>query len=108
MVGDMGHKGGLINPRPWRGQYQAGFSNTGGSPKPRKRAPYQKKTLLNFVKKKLAVHFVQLNDCGAYFKHPEHMLLAVNHSPKLGHHFPVSQARNHHLYFNILLYHTHE
>ena len=35
--------GGLINPRPWRGQYRAGFSNTGGSPKPRKRAPCQKK-----------------------------------------------------------------
>ena len=35
--------GGLINPRPGRGQYRAGFSNTGGSPKPRKRAPCQKK-----------------------------------------------------------------
>ena len=46
MVGDMGHKGGLINPRPRRGQYRAGFSNTGGSPKPRKRAPC-KKTLIN-------------------------------------------------------------
>ena len=34
--------GGLINPRPWRGQYRAGFSNTGGSPKPRKRAPCPK------------------------------------------------------------------
>ena len=31
---------GLINPR---GQYRASFSNTGGSPKPRKRAPCQKK-----------------------------------------------------------------
>ena len=39
----MGHMGGLINPRPGRGQYRAGFSNTGGSPKPRKRAPCQKK-----------------------------------------------------------------
>ena len=43
MVGDMGHMGDLINPRPWRGQYRAGFSNTGGSPKPRKRAPCQKR-----------------------------------------------------------------
>ena len=42
MVGDKGHMGGLINPRPGRGQYRAGFSNTGGSPKPRNRAPYQK------------------------------------------------------------------
>ena len=40
MDGDMGHMGGLINPRP------AGFSNTGGSPKPRKRAPCQKNHLL--------------------------------------------------------------
>ena len=39
----MGHMGGLINPHPGRGQYRAGFSNTGGSPKPRKRAPCQKK-----------------------------------------------------------------
>ena len=35
--------GGLINPRPGHGQYRAGFSNTGGSPEPRKRAPCQKK-----------------------------------------------------------------
>ena len=39
--GDMGHMGGLIN---WRRQYRAGFSNTGGSPKPRKRATCQKRT----------------------------------------------------------------
>ena len=37
------HMGGLINPRP--GQYQAGFSNTCGSPKPRMRAPCQKKCI---------------------------------------------------------------
>ena len=43
MEGDIRHMGSLINPRPKRGQYQAGFSNTGGSPKPRKRAPCQKK-----------------------------------------------------------------
>ena len=43
MVSDMEHKGGLINPRPWHGQYRASFSNTDGSPKPRKRAPCQKK-----------------------------------------------------------------
>ena len=47
MVGDMGHMGGLINPRPGRGQHQAGFSNTGGSPKPRKRAPCQKNNKKN-------------------------------------------------------------
>ena len=40
---NMGHMGGLINPRPLCGQYRAGFSNTGGSPKPQKRAPCQKK-----------------------------------------------------------------
>ena len=42
MAGDMGHMGGLINPLPVRGQHRAGFANTGGSPKPRKRAPCQK------------------------------------------------------------------
>ena len=45
MEGEMGHMDGLINPRPGRGQFWAGFSNTGGSPKPRKRAPCQKKPL---------------------------------------------------------------
>ena len=35
--------GGLTNPRPWRGRCRAGFSNTGGPPLPRKRAPSQKK-----------------------------------------------------------------
>ena len=44
-VGDMGHKGGLTNPRPGRGQCRAGPSDTGGSPMPRKRAPCQKKML---------------------------------------------------------------
>ena len=39
----MGHMGGLINPRPGRGQYRAGFSNTGGSPKPRKEGAVSKK-----------------------------------------------------------------
>ena len=43
MEGDMGHMGGLITPRPRRGQYRASFSNTGGSPKPRKWAPCQNK-----------------------------------------------------------------
>ena len=39
----MGHTGGLINPRSWRGRCRAGYSNTGGPPLPRKRAPCQKK-----------------------------------------------------------------
>ena len=47
----MGHMGGLINPRPWRGQYRAGFSNTGGSPKPQKREPGQKKLDNNFKRR---------------------------------------------------------
>ena len=38
----MGHTGGLINPRPWRGRCRAGYSNTGGPPLPGKRAPGQK------------------------------------------------------------------
>ena len=42
--GDVGHKGGLINLRPRRGQCRAGLSDTGGPPMPRKRAPRQKKT----------------------------------------------------------------
>ena len=40
MVGGMGHTGGLTNPRLW---CQAGNSNTGGPPLPRKRAPLTKK-----------------------------------------------------------------
>ena len=43
MAGSVGHTGGLTNPRPWRGRYRAGCSNTGGPPLPRKRAPLQKK-----------------------------------------------------------------
>ena len=39
----MGHMGGLKKARPRRGQYRAGFSNTGGSPKLQKRAQCQKK-----------------------------------------------------------------
>ena len=35
--------GGIISPRSERGKYQAVFSNTGGSPKPRKKAPCQKR-----------------------------------------------------------------
>ena len=42
----LGHMGGLINPHPGRGQYRAGFSKTGGSPRPRKRAPCQKNDAL--------------------------------------------------------------
>ena len=38
----MGHTGGLINPCPWRGRCRAGYSNTGGPPLPRKRAPCKK------------------------------------------------------------------
>ena len=37
--GDVGHMGGLLNPRPWRGRYRAGSYNTGEPPLPRKRAP---------------------------------------------------------------------
>ena len=43
MVGGVGHTGGLTNPRPWHGRCRAGFSNTGGPPLPRKRAPLQKR-----------------------------------------------------------------
>ena len=43
MAGGVGHTGGLTNPRPWRGRCGAGYSNTGGPPLPRKRAPLQKK-----------------------------------------------------------------
>ena len=45
----VGHKGGLTNPRPWRGKCRARFSNTGGPPLPRKRAPLQKNiTVLSY------------------------------------------------------------
>ena len=43
MEGGVGHTGGLTNPRPWRGRCRVGYSNTGGPPLPRKRAPLQKK-----------------------------------------------------------------
>ena len=43
MIGDMGHKGGLTNPCPGRGQNRAGFSTTGGSPQPQKMTPCQNK-----------------------------------------------------------------
>ena len=43
MAGDVGHTGGLTNPRPWRGRCQAGYSNTGGPPLPQKRALLQTK-----------------------------------------------------------------
>ena len=43
IVDDAGHKGGLTNPCPWRRQCRAGFSNTGGSPKPHSGAPRPKK-----------------------------------------------------------------
>ena len=41
--------GGLSNPRPWRGRCRAGYSNTGGPPLPRKRAPLQKNSLDSLV-----------------------------------------------------------
>ena len=47
MAGDMGHTGGLTNPRPWRGRCRASYSNTGGPPLPRKRAPTSKNVLGN-------------------------------------------------------------
>ena len=45
MAGGVGHTGGLTNPRPWRGRCRASYSNTGGPPLPRKRAPLQKKNI---------------------------------------------------------------
>ena len=42
MAGGVGHTGGLTNPCPWRGRCRPGYSNTGGPPLPRKRAPLQK------------------------------------------------------------------
>ena len=36
MEGDVGHTGGLTNPRPWCGRCRAGYSNTGGPPLPRR------------------------------------------------------------------------
>ena len=48
MTGGVGHTGGLTNPRPWRRRCRAGYSNTGGPPLPRKRAPSSKKKGGNF------------------------------------------------------------
>ena len=47
MAGGVGYTGGLTNSRPWRGRCRASFSNTGGPPLPRKRAPLQKKPRQN-------------------------------------------------------------
>ena len=46
MAGGVGHMGGLTNPCPWSGRCWAGYSNTGGPPLPRKRAPLQKKPVV--------------------------------------------------------------
>ena len=48
IVGGVGHTGGLTNSRSWRGTCQAGYSNTGGSPLSRKRAPFSKKSQQQF------------------------------------------------------------
>ena len=45
-MGDAGHKGDLENPCPWRGQCRAGFSITGGPPKPRSEGAASKKGVL--------------------------------------------------------------
>ena len=45
IVGDAGHKGGLTNPCPWRGQCRAGFSNTSGPPKSHSEGAASKKVL---------------------------------------------------------------
>ena len=42
-VAGVGHTGGLTNLHPWCGRCRAGYSNTGGPPLPRKRAPWTKK-----------------------------------------------------------------
>ena len=67
MAGDVRHMGGLTNPRPWRRSCRAGYSNTGGPPLPRKRAPLanfrtSKKTFLgyNFVKNVFFLHFARI------------------------------------------------
>ena len=49
MTGGVGHTGGLTSPRPWRGRCRAGYSNTGGPPLPRKRAPLQKNPQLKTI-----------------------------------------------------------
>ena len=49
MEDDMGHTGGLINRRLWRGRCRAGYSNTGGPPLPRKRGALSKKCRQNLV-----------------------------------------------------------
>ena len=56
MVGDVGHAGVLTNPRPWHGRCQAGYSNTGGPPLPRKRAPFTKKYEAYFIFKNQLVY----------------------------------------------------
>ena len=43
MVDDVGHTGGLTNPRPWRGRCRADYSNTGGPPLASKEGAFNKK-----------------------------------------------------------------
>ena len=57
MAGGAGHTGGLTNPRPWRGRCRAGYSNTGGPPLPRKRAPLKKKPANPMVTPSPSSHF---------------------------------------------------
>ena len=64
MAGGVGHTGGLTNPRPWRGRCRAGYSNTGGPPLPRKRAPLQKKK----KKKKTLLFYFREFSRGAFFQ----------------------------------------
>ena len=60
MAGGVGHMGGLTNPHPWRGRCRADYSNTGGPPLPRKRAPY-KKGLIFFFRE--STHWTYNLDC---------------------------------------------
>ena len=45
MIGDVGHKGGLTNPRPWRGQCRTGFSIPVGLPSLARGRHVKKKSL---------------------------------------------------------------
>ena len=81
MAGGVGHTGGLTNPHPWRGRCRAGYSNTGGPPLPRKRAPLQKKTLEEFQ----TIKIYQMKN--VVYKN-------LNNFRRFGHHIYVQQLKN--------------
>ena len=62
MAGGVGHTGGLTNPRPWRGRFQAGYSNTSGPSLASKEGAFTKKTVSKFnISKKCQSSYIPVS-----------------------------------------------